>query len=58
MWTGAGLYDRFDHRLTEWRLHPLIHTSAPVNLAQSVVAGSQEQECGLKYVAHYLCRFC
>jgi len=45
MWTRVGLYDRSGHRATDWRLHPLIHTSAPVNLAQSVVARSQEEKC-------------
>jgi hypothetical protein len=33
------------------RVHiPLIHTSVPVNLAQSVVALSRKVKCGLKYV--------
>ena len=37
MWTGAGLYDRSDHRLIDWRYHPLIHTCLGLNLAQDTV---------------------
>jgi hypothetical protein len=35
MWTGAGLYARFDHRVADWRLHPLIHTFGRESLAQN-----------------------
>jgi len=38
--------------LGKFALHPLIHTSVLVNLAHSIVAGSQKRKCGLKYVIH------
>ena len=36
MWTGAGLYARSDHRVADWRLHPLIHTLLEITLAQDI----------------------
>ena len=33
-------------------LHPLIHTLLKFNLAQRIVAWSQEVKCGLKYESH------
>ena len=32
------------------RLHPLIHTFGRESLAQSIVAWSQKEKCGLKYL--------
>jgi len=34
----------------DFGLHPLIHTLPPKIVAQSIVALSQEEKCGLKYV--------
>jgi len=36
------------------RLHPLIHTLPLAYLTQDMVAGFQDQKCGLKYVIHTL----
>ena len=38
--------------MPKFRLHPSIHTLLLVNLAQSIVALSQEAKCGLKYDIH------
>jgi hypothetical protein len=35
-------------------LHPLIHTIPSGNSAQNLVAWSQDEKCGLKYVVHSL----
>ena len=38
----------------KFALHPLIHTFLPADLTQDMVAVSQGQKCGLKYVMHIL----
>ena len=36
MWTGAGVYARSDHRVADWRLHPLIHTLLEFTVTQNM----------------------